>query len=452
MNQAFLDYYRCPDSFADFKSAAAGGVGGRPSLPGDVYEPICNGTRQVKQRLESGASITGGQCLASVERSTCLLAFDPTEAANHLRYERYVEGVRKPGWKKLVREAYYAVRPGLPVSVRRHLQRAWLKGWEKRPFPRWPVDRTVDRMFESLMAVLLRTQGVCSIPFVWFWPEGKSSCAIMTHDVETGAGLAFAGELMDMDDSAGIKSSFQIIPESRYTTDRGTLSEIRQRGFEINVHDLRHDGHLFDDRNEFLPQAKRINEYAVKFGSKGFRSGVLYRKLDWYGSFDFSYDMSVPNVGHLDPQPGGCCTVMPFYVGDILELPLTTIQDYSLFNILGTYTIDIWRQQIDLIMQGHGLISFNIHPDYLDSERAKSTYRELLQELASLRTEAAVWTPLPGEVDSWWRQRSQMQVVPQGSGWKIEGSGSERARLAYAVLEEDSIRYSLTEDHRADHD
>jgi len=45
-------------------------------------------------------------------------------------------------------------------------------------------------------------------------------------------------------------------------------------------------------------------------------------------------NMSVPNVGHLDAQLGGCCTVMPFYIGDILELPLTTTQDYSLFNIL----------------------------------------------------------------------------------------------------------------------
>jgi hypothetical protein len=26
----------------------------------------------------------------------------------------------------------------------------------------------------------------------------------------------------------------------------------------------------------------------------------------------FAYDMSIPNVAHLDPQRGGCCTIMPF--------------------------------------------------------------------------------------------------------------------------------------------
>ena len=53
--------------------------------------------------------------------------------------------------------------------------------------------------------------------------------------------------------------------------------------------------------------------------------------------------MSVPNVAHLEPQRGGCCTVMPYFVGDVLELPLTTIQDYSLFHILGDYSTTLWK-------------------------------------------------------------------------------------------------------------
>ena len=60
--------------------------------------------------------------------------------------------------------------------------------------------------------------------------------------------------------------------------------------------------------------------------------------------------MSVPNVAHLEPQRGGCCTVMPYFIGDILELPLTTTQDYSLFHILGDYSIALWKQQIELIL------------------------------------------------------------------------------------------------------
>jgi nucleoside-diphosphate-sugar epimerase len=76
----------------------------------------------------------------------------------------------------------------------------------------------------------------------------------------------------------------------------------------------------------------------------------MYRKADWFKYLCFAYDMSVPNVAHLEPQRGGCCTVMPYFLpGGMLELPLTTIQDYSLFHILQDYSLAVWKQQIQLI-------------------------------------------------------------------------------------------------------
>jgi hypothetical protein len=294
------------------------------------------------------------------------------------------------------------------------------------------------------MLLALKTGNYQRIPFIWFWPEGKSSCAIMTHDVETAAGLEWTSQLMDMNDSFHIKSSFQIIPAARYVASREILLAIKDRGFEVNVHDLKHDGHLFDSYKEFQVAASQINEFAARFGSKGFRAGALYRNQEWFDAFRFSYDMSVPNVGHLDPQPGGCCTVMPYFVGNVLELPVTTIQDYSLFNVLGTYSQDLWTEQINQIMQQHGLISFIVHPDYLDTPDARAAYTTLLQKLSTLRAEAALWIALPGEVDDWWRQRSQMALVPDEDGWKIEGDGAERARVAYATLQNNQITYSFS--------
>ena len=94
----------------------------------------------------------------------------------------------------------------------------------------------------------------------------------------------------------------------------------------MNLHDLNHDGQLFADKADVPAQrAQRINEYAREFGCDGFRSGAMYREQDWFDAFEFSYDMSVPNAAHLEPQRGGCCTVMPYFVGNILELPLTTV-------------------------------------------------------------------------------------------------------------------------------
>jgi hypothetical protein len=127
----------------------------------------------------------------------------------------------------------------------------------------------------------------------------------------------------------------------------------------------------------------------------------------------------------------------------MLELPVTTTQDYSLFNILGRYSIDLWQEQIDIIRRHNGLISFIVHPDYLTTIRARTIYEQLLQYLSNLRSDANVWIPTPGEVDAWWRQRSQMKLVQDGTSWRIEGAGANRAKIAYASLFQDSVVYSV---------
>jgi hypothetical protein len=294
--------------------------------------------------------------------------------------------------------------------------------------------------------LLLKAHAVDRIPFIWFWPEGASSCTILTHDVEASSGRDFCSRLMDLDDSVGIKSSFQIVPEERYAIPDGFLHDMRQRGFEINVHDLNHDGRLFADRRVFLQRASRINRYGREFAALGFRSGSLYRNLDWFEALDFSYDMSVPNAAHLEAQPGGCCTVMPFFIGKTLELPVTATQDYSLFHILRDYSISLWKQEIALIMEKHGLTNLIVHPDYIVDARAQDVYRALLDYLAQLRSDRTTWIALPRDVDQWWRQRSRMTWNREGRDWRIEGAGRRRARIAYASLDHGRIVYSLEPD------
>jgi hypothetical protein len=275
----------------------------------------------------------------------------------------------------------------------------------------------------------------------------------MTHDIETSAGRDFCPQLMDIDDAFGIKASFQVIPEERYEVKPEFLELLRRRDFEVVIHDLNHDGHLYRNREQFLERAKKINAYGKEYGAKGFRAGVLYRKQIWFDALDFEYEMSVPNVAHLDPQPGGCCTVMPYFVGDVLEIPVTTIQDYTLFNILSDYSINIWKRQTEIILEKHGLMSFILHPDYMMKQRERRVCSELLEHLATLKRDNRVWITTPGEVNRWWRQRAEMKLVEDGPGWAIEGPGSERARVAYAIevdgqlvltLDEPNERYCVT--------
>jgi hypothetical protein len=363
----------------------------------------------------------------------------PADAVRDLRYERYQARERNG----LLRQAYYLARPLLPVPVRKHLQRLWFRDWRRIGFPRWPVDSTVEQLFEQMMALALTNHGETEIPFVWFWPDGASSAVIMTHDVETQAGRDFCMRLIDIDESYGITSSFQIVPEDRYKVTSAFLDDIRARGCEVNVHDLNHDGRLFLDRQEFNRRARLINMYARRFNAAGFRSAALYRNLEWLQTLDFSYDMSVPSVGHLEAQRGGCCSVFPFFAGKMVELPLTTTQDYSLFHILRDHSIELWKKQLDLITERHGLASFITHPDYMKSGRPRETYERLLGHLQQVREEKRTWFALPGEVSQWWRDRSRMKVARRGNGWEVLGAGSERARVGFARIEGGRVVYRL---------
>jgi hypothetical protein len=221
------------------------------------------------------------------------------------------------------------------------------------------------------------------------------------------------------------------------------LDSICNRGFEVNIHDLNHDGHLFRTREQFLERVAKINQYGKEFKARGFRSAVLYRRLEWMNELDFAYDMSVPNVAHLDPQRGGCCTVMPYFLGDLLEIPVTITQDYSLFHILGDYSMGLWEEQVATITQAHGMATFIIHPDYVIEHRARQTYERLLRHLADLRTNHNLWIAQPRDINKWWRARAQMQLVHVGDTWRVEGKGSERACVAYARAEGNGIVYRV---------
>jgi hypothetical protein len=265
----------------------------------------------------------------------------------------------------------------------------------------------------------------------------------MTHDVETAAGRNFCDQLLDINDSYGIKASFQIVPEERYRVTEVFMNQLRDRGCEVCVQDLNHDGRLFDHRDEFRRRVSLINQYGREYRAKGFRSAVLYRKPEWYGDLDFSYDMSMPNVAHLDPQRGGCCTVMPYFIREVLELPLTTVQDYTLFHILKEHSINIWKNQSETILSKHGLLSFIVHPDYITEPKAQASYRELLTMLTELRERMNLWFALPRDIDWWWRARSRMSIVRHGNTWKIVGDGADQAVLAFAEIRNGRLCYEL---------
>jgi hypothetical protein len=448
-NRLLTDYFRCPSAFGAFEVSGDLSVDSgffRFGSAGICYGQCSSGppAESVTDRLHD--------CSPHVRTTghSVQLPFDPVQIVENLHRERYRSNTalvrQELDSSKLTRRLYYLARPLLPIAVRKHLQRIYFRDWETIPFPTWPLDCSVENILQELLILSMKSRNVKRVPFIWFWPEGAGSCAAVTHDVETTSGRDFCSDLMDLNDSFGIKSAFQVVPEKRYSVPQSLLDSIVDRGFELNVHDLNHDGHLMERREEFLRRAKQINIYGRKFGAQGFRSAMLHRNLDWYDVLDFSYDMSVPNVAHLDPQRGGCCTVFPFFNGKLVELPVTLTQDYTLFHILKDYSTDLWMKQIGMIRQMHGLIQVIVHPDYIIDKAARQVYAGLLGHLSNLRARGDTWIALPKEVAVWWRQRSKLRLVSEGGTFRIDGEGSQRARIAYAKVEDGKLSYDFGEE------
>jgi hypothetical protein len=441
--QALNDRYRCPEGFLDF------GINKKLFTDNGYFlfgpDTTCYG----RSSCGPGACRPDSSLLDAIRDVSrndgrLNLPFNPTEVIENLRLERYGNGTEVgSSFDNFLRRLYYLLRPFTNLEVRKHVQQFRARNWNKQPFPKWPVDTTVENICERVLSMSIEAKSAGSVPFVWFWPDGATGCVTMTHDVETEAGRDFCSELMNVDDAFGVKAAFGIVPEERYEVPASLLDAIRNRGFEIAVQDLNHDGRLFDSKEEFFRRAELINRHGREYRARGFRAAVLYRKPEWYQALDFAFDMSIPNVAHLDPQHGGCCTVMPYFIGDIVELPVTTTQDYTLFHVLNESSIDLWKNQIELILGKNGLMTFIVHPDYVIEPEKLSIYEALLGYLRAHAEKNPIWFALPCEVDSWWRARSKMSVVNDGHSWHIEGDVTKRAVLAYAKVADGKLVYEF---------
>lgn len=442
MTSSFLDYFRCPEEYAKF--GVAENLGQAPGFFRFGKQITCFGRSAGPVAHRPSGHLPDYYSLLREQNDKIILPFDADEIVENLRKERYIAKESGPvSPQRLIRKAYYVARPFLGVGFRKYFQRFHLRDRKNISFPCWPIDKTVDDLCANLMTLSVKANGSRRIPFIWFWPDEYQGCVLMTHDVEHEPGRAFCGSLMDLDERHGIKSSFQVVPEERYEVSEAFLESIRSRGFELNVHDLNHDGHLFESHELFLERAKKINGYAMQWRTEGFRAGGMYRNAEWSDAFHFDYDMSFPSAAHLEPQRGGCCTIMPYIANGLVEIPLTTTQDYSLFHILDQFSIDLWVDELKNLASINGLASFIVHPDYVIEDREQRVYEDLLKFISEHCSRQKIWQPLPRDVARWWRERSQMHIERSGDSWKVVGPGSERARVAFAQIDEGRLAYHV---------
>src|SRR5690242_13712553 len=134
-----------------------------------------------------------------------------------------------------VRRVYYHVKPWIPEQLRIKLRRIQARRILRDCADTWPI-------LESAAQTPLNWPG---------WPNRKQFALVLNHDVESQTGLDRCRSVMELEMRFGVRSSFNFIPEGGYDTPKRLRDELVTNGFEVGVHDLRHDGKLYASRSIF---------------------------------------------------------------------------------------------------------------------------------------------------------------------------------------------------------
>jgi peptidoglycan/xylan/chitin deacetylase (PgdA/CDA1 family) len=308
-------------------------------------------------------------------------------------------------WRlSLPKRMYYILKPLLPRVLTRFLRQHYQNPKQVAKQISWPIeDHYVKFLWNVLAEVLKSVPNVKPAPL---WPDGHRFAFILTHDVEDADGQKFIPAVADLEEEFGFRSSFNFVPE-RYPIDLGLVDELRQRGFEIGIHGLKHDGKLFSSRKEFERRAARINQYLREFDAVGFRSPLTHRNPEWMQALNIEYDLSFFDADPFEPIPGGTMNVYPFFIGHFVELPYTLVQDYTLTAVLNQHTPNLWLDKVEFLREVHGMVLLNSHPDYLKSPENFRIYSAFL---SAMHIQNDAWHALPRDAACWWRVRTEVPV------------------------------------------
>lgn len=252
---------------------------------------------------------------------------------------------------------FYTLKPIIPRRLQIVLRRCIARYKRKKYAHVWPIDPNAG-----------------TPPKGWpGWPEGKKFALVLSHDVDTQKGHDNVMKLVELEEKLGFRSTFNFVPE-RYNNSVSLHRVLREKGFGIGVHGLKHDGKLFRSKRIFEKRAVKINGYLKQWQTRGFSSPSMHHELEWLHALNIAYSTSTFDTDPFEPQPDGIGSVFPFYVknpnsfGGYVEMPYTLPQDFTLFVILGERSIEIWKRKLDWIAARGGLALLNTHSDYMGFE------------------------------------------------------------------------------------
>ena len=355
------------------------------------------------------------------------LPFDPNEVVHSFWCEGYRdEDAGGARLRSFALRVYYRMRPFLPRPLQIALRRAYAPIQAGSRFPAWPLEESLHGFYHTVLGwVADVAEG--PVPWIAPWPEGRSWALVLTHDVETAEGLRLIPVLANVEEGRGYVSSWNFVPK-RYNVPESVLTELANRGCEVGIHGLYHDGRDLESARMLQERLPEMIRFAKQWGATGFRSPATQRGWDLIAALPFDYDSSYPDTDPFEPQGGGCCSWLPIMNGQVVELPITLAQDHTVFVILRMRDAKVWRDKAEALRRRGGMALILTHPDYVRLGPIPEAYDALLARYADDQT---LWRALPGEVSRWWRRRAQSRLQRTSDGWEVVGPAAGEATIRF---------------------
>jgi hypothetical protein len=372
-----------------------------------------------------------GTAVASIWREadgSVFLPFDPAEVISACLTEAYKTVARQAPMVRLesmARRSYYRLRPFLPRPVQMRLRRSYSHVQEKTDFPGWPIETALHDFYGLMLALAAEIAGE-PVPTLAAWPRKFDWALVLTHDVEGPVGLRNVARLVKLELRHGYRSSWNFVPENEGRVEDVFLQELRASGFEVGVHGLLHDGRDISSFRMLKRRLPRMRKYAEQWQATGFRSPATLRSWELMPLLGFDYDSSYSDTAPFEPQPGGCCSWLPYMIRDLVELPITLPQDHTLFELLGHDGATLWLEKAHFLRDRGGMALMLTHPDYIDNQRLLKSYSDFLDEFAD---DSTAWRALPREVSAWWRRRAATTIRRVDDEWQLDGPASREGAI-----------------------
>jgi hypothetical protein len=361
------------------------------------------------------------------------LPFDPGEVMNQFWSENYQNIERSPliaAGRAVMLRGYYLARPAMSRHLQLRLRRAFTRIQARATFPRWPIEDSLHDLYKWLLVLVAELAGR-PVPYIDLWPGDRSWALVLTHDVETSTGYRDMHLLRDIERELGYSSSWNFVA-LRYHVHAETVRALQEEGCEIGVHGLLHDGHDLGPTRLMKKRLPAMRAYAAQWNAVGFRSPATQRAWELMPKLGFEYDSSYSDTDPYEPQPGGCCTYLPYFNENMVELPITLPQDHTMFFVLQESDADHWLHKAQQLRARHAMVLVLTHPDYARDARVTDGYRRLLN---TFQGDDTVWHALPKDVAAWWRKRSASTICHDGESWTIEGPASIDGRVRFATAD-----------------